>query len=290
MTRSGRLSNTHGLSLHLENPVSVTAYWTLAIRYDDAASARPIAGDYVASRFMNADARAVAARFRLLKRANASFPVRHRLIDERLAAELTRDRGMRVIVLGCGFDSRAYRLEGGRWIEVDEGALLAYKEERLPAAEAPNDLVRVPIRFAEESLEEKLRPFATGDRAAVVLEGVIGYLSDGERRKLLTTLTDLFPHHVLVCDMLTRTFLARYARKLVRLIRELGAEFAASSDTPEQLFHELGYRTLDSISVALAGAELGAPGAPPPWLVRRLPSLRDGYRVWTFEHGATAGW
>lgn len=200
----------------------MTAYWTLAIRYADAASARPIAGDHVASRFMNADAQAVAARFQPLKKANASFPIRHRLIDERLADELTRDRGMRVIVVGCGFDSRAYRLEGGRWVEIDEGALLAYKEERLPAAEAPNELVRVPIRFAEESLEEKLRPFAAGDRAAVVLEGVIGYLSDGERRKLLTTLTDLFPHHVLVCDMLTRTFLARYARKLVKLTRELG--------------------------------------------------------------------
>ena len=95
----------------------------------------------------------------------------------------------------------------------------------------------------------------------------------------------LFPRHVVLCDLLTRTFLARYARGLVRFLRKMDAEFAASSDHPEALFHELGYRTLAQISIPSRAAELGAEGAPPAWLVRLLPGFRTGYCVWELQRG-----
>jgi O-methyltransferase involved in polyketide biosynthesis len=69
-----------------ENPVSVTAYWTMAVRYEDALAETPVAGDTFAHRFMDDRAREVADRFRSLANANATIPVRHRLIDDRLAA------------------------------------------------------------------------------------------------------------------------------------------------------------------------------------------------------------
>jgi methyltransferase (TIGR00027 family) len=267
-----------------ENPVSLTAYWTLAARYADAVSDKPVANDTFAHVFMNDEASTVAERFRRLKRPTASLPVRHRLIDEKLAAEVDRDPTLRVIVIGCGFDSRAFRLRGGRWLEVDEPSLLRYKESRLPAADAVNELVRLPVHFADESLEEKLAPYATEDRAAVVLEGISGYLTNTETRELLSTLTRLLPRHLVICDLLTHTFVGRYSRGLVKLVRELGAEFASSSDHPEALFHDVGYRTVDRASIFASAAEIGAPSAPPAWLLRLLPSMRDGYCVWTFEY------
>ncbi len=267
------------------NPVSITAYWTLAARYADATGPRPVANDTYAARFMDDDARAVAERFSALKRPFQSFPVRHRVIDDMLREELGRDRGLRIMVVGCGFDTRGYRLDGGRWVEVDEPELLAIKEARLPAAEAPSPLERVPIRFREESLEATLLPYATDEYVVIVLEGILGYVPDPDRRALLATLVRLFPHHAVVCDLLTRTFLARYARSLVRFLREIDAEFAASSDHPEALFHERGYHTAARVSVPERGAELSAQGAPPRWLVRLLPGFRDGYCVWKLEHG-----
>ena len=267
------------------NPVSTTAYWTLAARYADATGAKPVANDTYAERFMDDTARAVAERFSPLKRAFASFPVRHRIIDDLLRAELERDPTMRVVLLGCGFDTRAFRLGGGRWLEVDEPELIAAKEARLPAGEAPNELVRVPIRFRHESLEAALTPYASTGTVTIVLEGILGYLPDNERRTLLVTLGRLFPRHVVLCDLLTRTFLARYARDLVRFLREMDAEFSASSDHPEALFHELGYRTLARVSIPSRAAELGAEGAPPAWLVRLLPGFRTGYCVWELQRG-----
>jgi methyltransferase (TIGR00027 family) len=267
------------------NPVSATAYWMLAARYADATGPRPVANDTYAARFMDETARTAAERFSSQARPTASVSVRHRLIDDLLRSELERSPRMRIVVVGSGFDTRAFRLAGGRWLEVDEPELIAAKEARLPASEASNELVRVPIRFRHESLEAALTPYASTDSAAIVLEGILGYLPDGERRTLLATLGRLFPRHVVLCDLLTRTFLARYAGGLARFLREMGAEFTASSDHPEALFHELGYRTCAQVSILARAAELGAEGAPPGWLVRVLPGFRLGYCVWELERG-----
>ena len=256
------------------NPISATAYWTLAARYADANGPRPVVNDRYAERFMDDTARAVAERFRSLRRPFTSFPVRHRVIDDLLRAELQRDPTLRVVVLGCGFDTRAFRLGAGRWLEVDEPELIAAKEARLPASEAPTELVRVPIRFRRESLEATLLSYASTGTVAIVLEGVLGYLPETEWRALLGALGRLFPRHVLLCDLLTRTFLSRYGRSLVRFLREIDAEFEASSDHPEALFHELGYRTRSRVSVPARGAELGRTAHCPPGSSASCPASR----------------
>ena len=145
------------------------------------------------------------------------------------------------------------------------------------------------LGFIFESNPPQGRPIGTTyveDRVALVLEGVLGYLRDDARRALLTSFARLFPRHLLLCDLLTRTFLARYARSLTRFLRAQDAEFAASSDHPEALFRELGYRTCERISVPQRAVELGAPGALPALVTRLLPAFRDGYCVWGFERGA----
>ena len=52
---------------------------------------RPVANDTFAARFMDDTARTVAQRFSALKRPFASFPVRHRVIDDLLRGVLERD-------------------------------------------------------------------------------------------------------------------------------------------------------------------------------------------------------
>ena len=92
------------------NPVSATAYWTLASRAEDASREQPIADDRFAHRFMNDDARAVAKRLASLKKPYSSFPVRHRIIDDLLAAELSADPDLRVVLIGAGFESRPFQI------------------------------------------------------------------------------------------------------------------------------------------------------------------------------------
>ena len=68
-----------------------------------------------------------------------------------------------VIVLGAGFDSRAYRLrellKGVRFIEVDFGPTQEYKKRRVRDVLGclPENVTYAPIDFTREKLEDVLQ-------------------------------------------------------------------------------------------------------------------------------------
>jgi methyltransferase (TIGR00027 family) len=232
---------------------------------------------------MNAEARAIFARFSGFKNPNASNVARHRIIDDWLRERLSATPDLRVVLLGAGFDTRAFRLRGGRWVELDQPATIAIKEAELPAQEAPNALRRVAIDFAVDSLADKLAPWAGESPAVVVMEGVNAYLSEAELRRTLDILVRTFPGHVLICDLFTARFVRRYSGKIRRRIEELGGRFAELSDDPARTFVEAGYRRLVQVSIVDRARELGAISVP-PWLLNTLlRGLRDGYRAYIFE-------
>ena len=132
---------------------------------------------------MDDTARAVAERFSSLKRPTASFPVRHRVIDDLLRAELQHDPTMRVVVLGSGFDTRAFRLgcrplARGRRARADRG------EGGAPPGDTRRRTSSSVSRSASGESRSRRRSPRTRRRhlVAIVLEGVLGYLPDGERR------------------------------------------------------------------------------------------------------------
>lgn len=165
----------------LTNPISRTAYYTLGVRAHDASLPKPLCGDSLAASFMNAEAESVWDQFKDFSKPNASNATRHAIIDEHLSTELAADPKARVVVVGAGFDTRAFRLKGGHWIEVDEPAIITYKEARLPAASAPNPLTRVPISFSHESLTERLAAHSGKETTHVVIEGVLAVFLRGLR-------------------------------------------------------------------------------------------------------------
>src|SRR6185503_21276065 len=157
-------------------PISKTAFYCCGVRMQDAESSNPICGDVYAKRFMNDEGRRILETFKDEVRPNSSNVARHRIIDDLLREELRAKPDLRIVIIGAGFDSRAYRLKGGRWVELDEPQVVAYKNELLSPATCDNPLDRVAIDFSNESVEEKLSSFATTDRAVVVIEGVFMYL------------------------------------------------------------------------------------------------------------------
>ena len=128
-------------------PVSETAYYCCGVRALDAAAAAPVCGDRLAERFMTPAAWALFEPFRELEAPNATNVARHRMIDDLLRAQIARRPDTGVVIIGAGFDTRAFRLPGAQWVELDEPPLIELKETRLPASEAPNPLTRVAIAF-----------------------------------------------------------------------------------------------------------------------------------------------
>lgn len=272
-------------------PISKTAFYCCGVRMRDAEGPRPVCGDTYARRFMNEEGRAVLAAFDEETGPNASNVARHRIIDDILRRELAADPTLLVVIVGAGFDTRAYRLKGGEWVELDEPQVVAYKEERLPASECENELRRVPIDFSSESLAEKLAPFAGREhsssgrgRALFVVEGVLMYLDEDAIRTLLKTLRRLFPRHTLICDLMNRRFFEKYGQTIHEKISGMGAPFKFKAEDPERLFLECGYRRASKISIVEKSVEFQRAGIIPRLILKTfLRRLAAGYAIHVFE-------
>lgn len=269
--------------MSITHPVARTAFYCCVIRADDAAGSAPMCGDTFAARFLDDDIRRdlrPLLRFRPPALSNVG---RHRIIDDLVRSRLAARRGQRIILVGAGFDTRAFRLDGGVWFELDDPQLLLFKEERLPAGDAPNPLQRIPVQFGAVSARDFLAPLAGTDEALVVLEGVSMYLSDDVLTEFASALAYHLPNATLVCDLMSPAFARTFSRALQRALRDMGAVFGERRVHPRIALERGGLGATSHISVAGRTAELG--GLPiPRWLMATvLRGLRDGYQIWTLE-------
>ncbi len=266
-------------------PISNTAFYCCGVRMQDAASAAPVCGDNLAMDFLDERGFRIFEPFRSETFPNAQCVARHRIIDDLLRARLAADPKLCVVIIGAGFDSRAYRLDGGIWIEIDEPRIFEYKNARLPASKSKNELHRVPIDFAAESLESKLAPYVRHESVVFVIEGVFMYLTPGIIVDLISTLQRLFPKHTMICDLLSLPFFKRYVKTLHEKFQTLGATFTYTVDAPSKIFTDNGYRIAGTQSIPVAAAEFGIMRVP-RFVVRFLmPAMAKGYVVTEFDFG-----
>jgi methyltransferase (TIGR00027 family) len=117
---------------------------------------------------------------------------RTRFIDEALQRAI-KDGATQIIILGAGFDSRAYRfqelLTHCRVIEVDAAPTQAYKRRRVQEAlrEVPSNLTYCTIDFSQDNLIDRLRQagFSEEEKSFYIWEGVCMYLADDHVRNTL---------------------------------------------------------------------------------------------------------
>lgn len=250
------------------NGVSKTALWTAMARARDAQKKKPVCGDAYASRFADAENEAIVRDLLALRRPSESIAMRHRMIDDVVRGHLARRPDQLVVLLGAGLDTRAYRMGAGRYVEVDQPALFAWKEPRLPLAEAPRPLERIGIDFDRETLHDRLQHLATDEPVVVIAEGLFPYLDPGSVQSVFTTLKTLFPSHVIIADVLSRGFLKRFGHELMPVLRRHGIDFTTRPENPRALFEDAGYREVETMSSLEKMMR-------PPRIVRWL--LRDLY-------------
>lgn len=223
----------------------------------DCRSATPLIGDVYAERFMGAEGPPLFEPFRHLAVPNGTNLARCHLIDEELRARLAAAPQTRVVQVGAGFDSRPFRLRGGRWVEIDECAVIDRKEAIAPAASCPNPLTRVAIDFAREKLADKLAAFATQDEVVAVCEGVSMYITPTQTDELIAALVTAFPRHVLLVDIMSRRFLARFGRSMTDALATMGAAIADLEDDPLLRFTRTGYRPISIVSLVERSVAMG---------------------------------
>ena len=248
----------------------------------DADREKPVCGDTYARVFMNEQGLEILEAFKDETRPNTSNVGRHRLIDDLLRQELSDHPNLTVVIIGAGFDTRAFRLMGGTWIELDEPQVIAYKDERLSASTSENELQRIPIDFATESVEQKLAPFLGRRPVVVVIEGVLMYLEEEAISHLIQTLHHLFPQHKLICDLMTREFFEKTATTMHEKLTGMGAPFKFAADNPAEIFLKNGYRQLETIPI-IEKAVLFEAGEIPAEVWQTIqPGLPQGYDTYVF--------
>lgn len=240
-------------------PISKTAFYTAGIRMLDARLKRPICYDTLAHLFMNEEGMEILQRTRHLLGSRITTVQRHKIIDDLLREMLQQNSQLQIFLIGAGFDTRAYRLQGGRWFEVDEPEVIAYKEYHLPSHSCPNILQRIPIHFATESLASRLQLLSVPEQEVVVVyEGVFMYLNEKQIDEIIQTLQQVFPKHLLICDLLTKTFFYLFGRKLHRQLSKLGATFQFKHyHQPQSFFLKRNYQHLQQISIPQTAIEAG---------------------------------
>jgi len=264
-------------------PISKTAFYCCGVRMQDAERDKPVCGDIYAKVFMNEQGLQILEAFKDETRPNASNVARHRIIDDLLRHELLAHPNLTVAIIGAGFDTRSFRLKGGTWIELDEPQVITYKDERLPASNSQNELHRISIDFATDSLQQKLSSFSERSPVAVVIEGVFMYLEEAAIVNLLETLHRLFPQHKLICDLMTREFFEKNASTIHEKLTGMGATFKFTIDNPEEVFLKSGYRQLEKIAIVEQSVRFEAGDIPPGVWETIQPTLPQGYSIHVFE-------
>ncbi|MEQ1731388.1 MAG: class I SAM-dependent methyltransferase [Vicinamibacterales bacterium] len=264
------------------SPVARTAFYCCALRADDAERVRPVCGDTFAARFLDDDIRTQLRPMLAQSGSSASNVARHRLIDDALRSRLSADPDLRVILLGAGFDTRAFRMSGGRWWEFDSPELVDFKEQRLPAASAPHPLIRAALEPNGGNLDEALGSVAGDDQAVVVLEGVSMYLTPAMLSVTARAIRRHLPRATLICDLMTPAFCRRFSRSLRKELSQQGVEFEPGDSHPRNAIEGAGYRVVTHASIVGRAREAGTVKVPGWILSTFLRELRDGYQVWTF--------
>jgi methyltransferase (TIGR00027 family) len=261
--------------------VEWTMLVTLYLRAQESRSPGSILRDDAAADAM----RRIGYNFNTLKmRATAGdrylVVLRAKQLDEWAADFLRRHPDATVVQLGCGLDSRAFRLaipEGVRWFDVDFPDVIELRRKLYPE----NDRYRTIASSVTDSgwLEE-----IPVDRPVLVIaEGLLMYLTEDDVRTLLGRITDRFPTGELVFDgmdhwviKVSRTFVrgpyasfamhwpAREGRDVERLNPELRCREVVSAIGQVAKIPVTGHRVLYR-------------------LLRRVPKLGDALRLFRCE-------
>ncbi|MEO8596959.1 MAG: SAM-dependent methyltransferase [Candidatus Solibacter sp.] len=120
--------------------------------------------------------------------------IRTKFMD-RLVTETVEAHGIQTVLsLGCGLDSRPWRLPlpaSLRWVEVDFPAMLDYKDSVLASAEPSCERRRLPADLSDPA--DRARAFAAAQGPTLVItEGLLMYLPAQEIAALAATGTAQF--------------------------------------------------------------------------------------------------
>ena len=211
----------------MNNPAAQTALGPMVVVAAEQHEPAPLIHDSVAQRLLPVSARIavaltrwsparralIAATDKKLRGGWASFLCRKRYIDDQLVNAVAKGIDA-VVILGAGYDTRAYRLPtlvGVPICEVDLPTNIARKEAALRKCfgQVPSGVTLLPVDFETDNLAERLgrEGFCSAARTFYVWEAVTQYLTESAVRQTMDHLAGGAPGSGLAFMYVRKDFL-----------------------------------------------------------------------------------
>lgn len=192
----------------------------------------------------------------------AGFLCRKRFIDDRLDAAVAEGIEA-VVILGAGYDTRAYRLPALAGVPVCEVDLPRNTARKAAAVRrtfgrVPDDVTLLPVDFETEDLADMLQRngFGPHHRTFYVWEAVTQYLTDAAVRRTFDYLAQTAPGSGLAFTFVREDFLAGrklYGAQRARqqfVVKDRLWRFGLNPTDVGPLLAEYGWREIDQVGPA----------------------------------------
>jgi len=155
---------------------------------------------------------------------------RAKKLDEVARAFLAEHPGGVVLHLGCGLDSRFWRVDDGlvEWYDLDMPPVVELRQRFYPASERYH-----LIASSVTDLEWVETVIAAGRPVLAIAEGLLMYLGEADVRRLILRLREAFPGCRLIADVFSR-LTARSATRHASL-KHTGATLGWGIDDPHEI-------------------------------------------------------
>jgi O-methyltransferase involved in polyketide biosynthesis len=236
------MNNANKVQVDLHG-ASQTMLATLYVKALDAAAAHPILGDQYAKELV--DQLDYDWRKNRIPKRWASATVRSAQYDIWARQFLAVHDNAAVLHVGCGLDSRVFRLDPGpgiEWYDVDYPDVIALRERLY----APRDHYRlIPASATDPSWLAAI----PADRPVLLLaEGVTMYLREDEGIALLRRVVERFPYGELQLDFFN--WLGIKPSSADRVVRRSGSKMHWAVNGPEDILSRVpGIRLLTAVSL-----------------------------------------
>jgi O-methyltransferase involved in polyketide biosynthesis len=179
--------------------VECTMLGTLYVRAYESRVEHPILGDHAAAEAIDRIEYDFARLDKFMKPARNQFIValRAKQFDLWAADFLARNPDATVLHLGCGLDSRPFRLHlpaGVRWYDLDVPDVIELRRQVYPEGE------HYKMIGSSVTDPDWLEEVPADRPALVIAEGLLPYLAEDDVRQLLRRITDRFDSGELLFD------------------------------------------------------------------------------------------
>ncbi len=257
-----------------KNAITESILFTVAMRAFDARSKQPVLGDSKSLELLDKIDYDFERFSQGTTMSRLSISLRAKYFDECARKFIAKYEHPVVVLLGCGLDTRYFRLGGdvaAVFYEVDFPEIIAFRKQLLPAS--ANDRLMGCSIFDSQCLERIKAAHPRGD-FLFIGEGVLMCFVEERARAFLGALVDNFPGAHICCDVLSR-----WACKNSQYHDILGYgrpcfEWGIDSDQKLCSWHR-DLRIISSQSTVRCIGKYHFPS----WILGFLPLFRDASRI-----------